>query len=130
VREMAGASEPWYFSMAALLLFFALSLVLSARYLNRALAESFRLRFESASLIANLKEETVVREKTEDHMHVRNNILKMLATGHTLTEVLNDINRIIYNKKTVDSPWLIPTIGTLLGRVLKTFHEGVESADG
>jgi len=86
---------PLHFTMAALFLFFLLSLVLMARYLNRALAESFRLCFENAGLVANLQEEAVVREKTEDRLHAHNNILKMLATGHTLTEVLNDINRMV-----------------------------------
>lgn len=80
---------------AALFLFFAFALLLLGRYSNRALAESFRLRFENVDLIASLRREVATRRKTEDRLHGHRAMLETLATGQPLETVLNQINRMV-----------------------------------
>ncbi len=87
--------SPLHSFTVILFLFFAAVLLLLGRYANRALAESFRLRFENMDLIAHLKREVDARKETEKRLHGHKLMLETLATGQSLEKVLNQINRVV-----------------------------------
>jgi len=79
-------------AMGLLITLFAVSLFFIARNLHHTMSESFRLRFENIDLIADMKKEVITRKVAEERISGRSAILGMLATGCSLTEVLNAIN--------------------------------------
>jgi len=87
--------SPLHSLTAMLFLFFAAALLLLGRHTNRALTESFRLRFENMELIAHLKQEVAARKETEERLHGHKAMLETLATGQSLEKVLNQINRMV-----------------------------------
>lgn len=86
---------PLHLAMSALVLFFSFSLLLIGRHLNRALVESFRLRFENVDLITNMEQEVATRRKTESRLRAHNNTLEMLAAGQPLGKVLTEVNLMV-----------------------------------
>ena len=87
--------EGVYPFMALLLGFFLLASWQMARIFNRALVDSFRLRYENLDLINSLGVEIRTRELSEKMLQSHNHILEMLATQNSPLAVMNSINQML-----------------------------------
>jgi len=88
-------NTPLHLAMALMASFFLGILMLLAHRLNATLRESFRLRFENLDLVAQLKAEVAHHQQSEAIARRHNMVLKQLATGEALDEILKNINDMI-----------------------------------
>lgn len=77
--------------MSFLVLFFLMASLAMARIFNRALAESFALRYENLELIDNLNVQIQTRERSESSLRAHNVVLELLATHNSAKTVLNSV---------------------------------------
>jgi len=88
-------NTPLHLGMSLMASFFLGVLILQAYRLNTTLHESFRLRFENIDLITQLKTEVAHHQQSESITRWHNMVLKQLANGEALDDILKSINDMI-----------------------------------
>ncbi|MDQ7011366.1 MAG: EAL domain-containing protein [Mariprofundaceae bacterium] len=88
-------NTPLHLAMAMMVSFFLVIMILLARGLNSTLSESFRLRFENIDLVAQLETEISHHRRSEAITRRHNTVLKQLANGEALSDILKSINDMI-----------------------------------
>lgn len=81
--------------MSLLMLLFLVASLFMARIFNRALVDSFSLRYENLDLVQNLSQEIKIREQSENSLRAHNTILELLAAQNSSQVVLQSVTEMI-----------------------------------